>query len=241
MDWLSIAEFAHNNRVHSSTGHSPFFVNFGFHPSDGINPSVTVSNESASDFVARMQHLREEVSAALKRASDLMKAQYDRHRTDAVEYKAGDLVWLNATNIPSDRPSKKLDHKNIGPYVVDAKVGRSSYRLRTPGHPGRHVVFNKGLLRPFKPGTFPSQQVPPPPPPELIGDAEEWEVESVKDSRFSRRQLQYLVHWKGYDVSEDSWEPAKHLEHAPELVQAFHDAYPHKPRPRQHLSCGHDS
>ena len=188
-----------------------------------------------------MQHLREEVSAALKPASDLMKAQYDRHWTKAVEYKAGDLVWLNATNIPSDRPSKKLDHKNIGPYVVDAKVGRSSYRLRTPGHSGRHVVFNEGLLRPFKPGTFPTQQVPPPPPPELIGDAEEWEVESVKDSRFSRRQLQYLVHWKGYDVSEDTWEPAKHLEHAPELVQAFHDAYPHRPRPRQRLSRGRDS
>ena len=62
-----------------------------------------------------------------------MKAQYDWHRTDTVEYKTGDLMWLNATNIPSDRPSKKLDHKNIRPYVVDAKVGRLSSRLRTPG------------------------------------------------------------------------------------------------------------
>ena len=188
-----------------------------------------------------MTRLREEVAAALKRASELMKASYDKYQRDAIDYKAGDLVWLHAINMPSNQPSKKLDHKNIGPYVVDAKAGRSSYRLCTPGHSGRHVVFNEGLLCPFKPGNFPSQQVPPPPPPELIGDAEEWEVESVKDSQFSRRQLQYLVHWKGYDVSEDSWEPAKHLEHAPELVQAFHDAYPHKPRPRQCLSRGRDS
>ena len=28
VDWLSIAEFVHNNRVHSSTGHSLFLVNF---------------------------------------------------------------------------------------------------------------------------------------------------------------------------------------------------------------------
>ena len=59
---------------------------------DGITPAVMVSNESAADFVAKMQCLCDKVSAALKGASDLMKAQCDRHRTDAVEYKAGDLV-----------------------------------------------------------------------------------------------------------------------------------------------------
>ena len=88
---------------------------------------MTVSNELAVDFHARMQRLREEVSVALKCGSDLMKAQHDRHRTNAVKYKAGDLVWLNAATIPSDRPSKKLDHQNVGPYIMDAKVSRSSY------------------------------------------------------------------------------------------------------------------
>ena len=54
MDWLSIAEFTHNNRVPSSIGHSPFFIDFGFHPLDVINLGVMVSNELVADFVGWM-------------------------------------------------------------------------------------------------------------------------------------------------------------------------------------------
>ena len=32
VDWISMAEFAHNNRTHSATGTSPFYVTSGFHP-----------------------------------------------------------------------------------------------------------------------------------------------------------------------------------------------------------------
>ena len=186
VDWLSIAVFAHNNQVHSATGYSPFYINYGFHPSNGNTLNTMVSNESATAFVDHMTCLREEVAAALKRASELMKASYDRDRRDAIDYKAGDLVWLHAVNLPSHRPSKKLDHRQVGPYVIDSKVGRSSYRLRTPGSSTRHAVFNESLHRPYKPTVFPIQHVDPPPPPDLIDDHEEYEVDSIKDSRFFR-------------------------------------------------------
>ena len=34
-EWLSIAEFALNDKVSSSTGFSPFFLNYGLHPWTG--------------------------------------------------------------------------------------------------------------------------------------------------------------------------------------------------------------
>ena len=36
-EWLPMAEFAYNNKVQSSTGHSPFMALYGYHPNMGTN------------------------------------------------------------------------------------------------------------------------------------------------------------------------------------------------------------
>ena len=41
--------------------------------------------------------------------------------------------------------------------------------------------------------------------------------------------LQHLIHWKGYDISEDTWEPAHNLQNASEAIADFHSRYPRKP------------
>ena len=56
-----------------------------------------------------MDRVKEEARAALGKAKDLMKRYYDRRRGKAMDYKTGDLVWLEKTNIGSTRPMKKLD------------------------------------------------------------------------------------------------------------------------------------
>ena len=114
-DWFSVAEFAHNNRAHSATGFSPFYINMGYHPNCGTNVSTQATNESSADFVRRMERVWEDASAKLERAKAIMKAQYDKHRRTPMEYQPGDMVWLSAAHIPSNRPSKKLDHKFLGP------------------------------------------------------------------------------------------------------------------------------
>ncbi len=62
---------------------------------------------------------------------------------------------------------------------------------------------------------------------DLINGEEEYEVEHIIDSRRfgRRRQVQYLVHWKGYPESEDQWIPWSDL-NAPELVTEFQQENP---------------
>ena len=48
----------------------------------------------------------------------------DRHQK-SVEYKVGNSVWLSTKNIRTERPSKKLDHKIVGPFKIKALVGLS--------------------------------------------------------------------------------------------------------------------
>jgi hypothetical protein len=34
--------------------------------------------------------------------------------------------------------------------------------------------------------------------------------------------LEYLVHWRGYDINERTWDPSTSLVNAPQKIQEFH-------------------
>ena len=94
----------------------------------------------------------------------------------------GDLVWVEWTNIPLLRPSKKLNNKQISPFPVIKKIGAGAYKIKLPDSFKRtSATFNKALLTPFRPPVFESQKQAPPPDPENIDGHQEWEVKSIKD------------------------------------------------------------
>ncbi|KAG6977862.1 Transposon Ty3-I Gag-Pol polyprotein [Fusarium oxysporum f. sp. conglutinans] len=99
--WLPLAEFAANSLKSETTGMSPFFANYGFNPAMGFEP--TIQSEGPLP--------RETLNTAQARYED----QANRHRRPARRYQEGDHVWLDARNIKTLRPQKKLDWKNIGP------------------------------------------------------------------------------------------------------------------------------
>jgi len=54
--WLPMAEFAHNNRQHLSTGKSPFFVNLGKHPNiHGEGEKSTKRVPEVDKFIQKQQ------------------------------------------------------------------------------------------------------------------------------------------------------------------------------------------
>ena len=54
---------------------------------------------SATEWVNRLLKARQEVEAALALAKAAMKQQFDKHCSESQDYKPGDLVWLEGTNI----------------------------------------------------------------------------------------------------------------------------------------------
>jgi hypothetical protein len=224
-----MAEFAHNNHVHSATRTSPFKALYGYNPDFQVAPRVGPAVvPKADERLEELRAVQEECKAALKVAAERMKYYYDRSRADAPDFKVGDKVWLDARNVALTG-TRKLSPRRLGPFEVLEKIGDLNYRLRIPATWRIHPVFHVTLLLPHAEDTIPGRTQPPPPPVTVQGEVE-YEVEAIRDSRIHRGQLQYLVRWKGFSPADDTWEPERNVANAPEKLAEFHRAYPSAPR-----------
>ncbi|XP_039198607.1 uncharacterized protein LOC120307682, partial [Crotalus tigris] len=145
----------------------------------------------------------------------------------------GRSVWLSTRSLPSTWPTKKLDHRYVGPFPIEAVINPVAYRLILPHSTRVHPVFHSSLLVPEQPAC-PLHQAEPPPLEQRDRDsAPEYEVASIRDSRWVKGRFQYLIEWKGYGLEEFTWEDASTI-HASVLVTAFHEQFPSQPHPDRH-------
>jgi hypothetical protein len=190
----------------SATQHPPFLLQTGCLPRMGFEPDQRPSNvESVNEFTERMRSTLEEAKAALVKSKDDMSRYYNQRRMPAPEFRPGDKVYLDGTDITTTRPSRKLSHKYLGPFPVVRKVGNNVYRLRLPLSMSRiHLVFNVVKLTPAPDDPITGRHTAPPPPPEIVDGEEEWVVEEILDSKMMNRKLRYLVKWKDFGIEHNS-------------------------------------
>ena len=65
----------------------------------------------------------------------------------------------------------------------------------------------------------------PKPPPELIKGEEVYEVENILKHQKRGQTYQYYVKWKGYPISEASWEPEEVFSDDGELLTQYKQCY----------------
>ncbi|QRV96661.1 Retrotransposable element Tf2 protein [Ceratobasidium sp. AG-Ba] len=62
------------------------------------------------------------------------------------EFTVRGKVWLLSLHITSQRPKKKLDHKQYGPFTVAEWISSHVYRLEQPDSMEIHDMFPVTLL-----------------------------------------------------------------------------------------------
>ena len=232
-DWeekLTAAEFVCNSAPNASTGYSPFRLNAGQDPE--IPASLfTPKNDkvqSTTDFLLELDNLTKRAKDNLAIAKERQERFANQSRRELTLH-IGDRVLLSTKNIQiesqSQRPTKKLQARFIGPFPVIKVISAVAYELDLPSNLRIHPVFHISLLKPYKdPGEVLDRPLPRnPPPTEIVDDYEEFEVEHVLDKRQRRRRTEYLVEWKGYPPYEATWEPQSNLKNASEAIRAFED------------------
>ncbi|SPC65051.1 related to Gag-pol polyprotein [Ustilago sp. UG-2017b] len=219
-DLLDTAAFVYNNTVHNSIGVSPFFACYGWNPKahPDIPQRLGVNDPDRFEYLIdgkeRCKYLQEQIREAQRRTVD----QYNRKHKD-IEFKVGDMVYINCRNWKTRQPTPKLDTRFTGPYPVQERVGRRAYRITLPANLRVHDVFHVSMLEPARTSSL-AQRAEQPTIPSLPDEDLDFEVEALIDKRSHLGVIEYKVLWRGYSEEAASWEPVSNL-NCPDLIQEY--------------------
>ncbi|KAJ1039716.1 hypothetical protein NDA10_004952 [Ustilago hordei] len=171
--------------VPKSIGVSPFFACYGWNPKahPDIPQRLGVNDPGRFEYLMdgkeRCKYPPGQIREAQRRSVD----QYNRKHKD-IEFKVGDMVYINRRNWKTRRPTPKLDTRFAGPYPVQERVGRRAYRITLPANLRVHDVFHVSMLEPARTSSLPQRAEQPTMPP-LPDEDLDFEVEALIDKRSS--------------------------------------------------------
>ena len=224
-----------NSATSDATGKSPFEMVLSFLPI--VSPISTVSSDvPAVDDLVETRTKRHESAALLvadreehiNEGRDLLAAakvrqaqQSNAHRRAEPDWKIGDLVMIDTKDrharfkTGGARRSAKLLPRYDGPYeILKAFPLQSKYTLRLSPGDKSFPTFHTEKLKLYVPNDtalFPTRE-PDRPTPVVQGGEEEYEIDRIVDKKGSKGRQKYLVAWKGYPASDNSWVRRKELE-----------------------------
>ncbi|TPX36858.1 hypothetical protein SeMB42_g07005 [Synchytrium endobioticum] len=211
---------------------SPFFATTGQNASLGSLLSEPISPSNVPEANRVREHfanVQRQLQGHLETARDRYKQMADNSRREEVELHVGDEVLVSTKNVRTDRPTKKLDYKWMGPFFVKRKINRVAYEVELPSSIRIHPVFHISLLKRYKRPSDPSKQLPKPPPMQVTSD-DGWVIKDIIEVRRRGRGFEYLIDWEGFGPEDRTWEPRWHL-NDDRLLQQWHQKHPEKISP----------
>ena len=219
--WLPFAEFAHNQWPNATTQKTPFELIMGYTPKLEWNllPSQVPAVEKR---LGELEEVRQEAFRNILKAQSVLRMKKKGSKRFK-PYQEGDQVWIEGTNLKTLYPTAKLGPKRYGPFKILKQMSPVVYWVEIPKHWKIHNVFHANLITPYKETELHGPNFTRPPP-DLVDGEEEYEVEKIIDMKQMgrRRKTYYLVKWKGYPTSDNSWEPWENI-HADELIKEFQE------------------
>ena len=144
---------------------------------------------------------REEALAAHELA---MRRIADRWKNTFTPFKKGNKVWLDTRNIKTTN-NPKIGPWLEGPFKISNVFGPLTYQLNLLTSWWIHNVFYTILFWPYIENEIHRVNFPWPLP-ELLEGEEVYEVKLIIKHRQRGWEYKYLIKWKGYPISDATWE-----------------------------------
>ena len=149
-NWLGTAEFAYNNKIHSSTKTSLFKANYRQDSRMGFEIRKKEKYKGAEKFAIKMREIQKKAKAALGKVQEEIKKDTDRKRREADKYKVEDLVMPSTKDLKYQMVGKrteKLTKKLLGPYKIKRIVLPNTVELELPAIIKIHLVVNVSRIQ----------------------------------------------------------------------------------------------
>ena len=174
--------------------------------------------EVVQTMVDRMKTTLEEAQDNLSLVENRAKAHADALWLEEA-YEVGDEVVLATRHLcVNEHLPIKLKSRWIGPFSIAKVISPVAYWLNLAPNWQIHPVFHVSTLKQYyRSEEF--ERVERPPSPIVVNGEEEFEVEAILRHKGARHLYQVL--WKGYPITEASWEPESHLCNAPQILEEY--------------------
>lgn len=148
---IPMVEFAINSSTSSTTGFTPFKLNYGYMPTMicelGNELALPGVRESAKQALENVRQAHNAVIALhVSQTHHANSSRREEHGHSDPDFEVGKYVYLSTTNLalPKGRV-RKLTPWYIGPYrIMGANVGASAYTLELP-----HTLRAWGIYHTF--------------------------------------------------------------------------------------------
>ena len=151
-DWLGTAEFAYNNKAHSSTKILLFKANYGQDPRMGFEVRKKEKYKGAEKFAMRIKEIQEEAKIALEKAQEEIKKYANRKKKEVDKYKVRNLVILSTKDLKYQmvgRRTEKLMEKFIGPYKIKKVILLNTVELELSNTVKIYLVVNVSRIQKY--------------------------------------------------------------------------------------------
>ncbi len=205
---LSMTQFAYNNTQNKTTEETPFWANYEYNLKIWQESWVHRSqNQKAILNITEIKKLHKDLTNRIQ--------QQSRQTTKIKPFKIEERVYLRTNNIHVKQRSKKLNNKSIKPFEIKRNIKGLSYKLDLLKKMQIHSVFHAFMLQCCN-QFIPLQIIK-----MSVESDKEYQVENILEKWMISKKAHYLIKWKRYNTSENTWKFIENLNSCTRTLQHF--------------------